>query len=624
MPKKENRNKAPAVASASKDKKGSPGTPKIPSTETCAKTVDDVNLKLPPKMGDPRVSFSSETETYDIPERGTETTEEGSDYTPRTPHFQRVRGQPDTSKTPNNQTITVTYEDLCITPTKMKDIDTVFEQIDMDDFWHFDTKNASEDLSLLVFLYGKGYFNNLPREQRIASIEACISAVGGNRKRLIKIVLSKHHDRIMRSENGFNVYSRMATTCRLLFGMSHAKGGFPKEVYLRNQGLSRHCYIVAVAMFLTIHMQRCNPECDIAPIDTGWLARRFVIDSVEGLTDRVIKDKGSNGLDFLVKVLGEVSYDILDFDLSDSPNRSSHKDQLMASLWGHLKNNEAGLVTSFHVPKKFQEVDASEKFGVHVFDGDTVDCEPWFMEFKEREKKTKKELDRLKVIWDSQLEEAERFHGAREAKMEALMDISPRGYVDPEKDEKEQTVVVDRESTQLYSIEVTFKDQRINQEGDTLGVLKEKLAELLNFAKDVQSLTFEGKELCDDDELVENYGIGHKSIICVKDILTSNVRVVSVLDPRKEPTHAMVLIGVLSPTFNKRKRLYILWNSWPNMPLVAVSLDYLIACRCKITFLKNTLNSIEGVKSANALACDCAPVDHAEDTRSFTHSYEDY
>jgi hypothetical protein len=46
----------------------------------------------------------------------------------------------------------------------------------------------------------------------------------------------------------------------------------------------------------------------------------------------------------------------------------------------------------------------------------------------------------------------------------------------------------------------------------------------------------------------------------------------------------MVLLGLLDEMDDPKKRLYILWNWWLNMPLVAVSFA-LAACRCNIQFL---------------------------------------
>jgi hypothetical protein len=298
----------------------------------------------------------------------------------------------------------MTYKKLGITPSKMTPLAQVLNEMHNDGCWNVDTDWPSVDLALLVFLYGKGYYSHLPPQERITCIMRCISMVGGNRRRLKQIVFSSHDDRIMSSKNGFNVYFRMATTARMFFAQKHAMGGFPKEAYLRSQGTNSNCYIVAFAMWLTLKLQRDNPKETILPADTGFLARHFVIDTMQGLEDRVNSDKGGNALQFAKQVLGNSKKFITcDCNFSDSKrNLSADLNGLMDSLWVHMKANRVGLVTSFHVCNKFQNVKAQEKFGYWVFDGDSIDCEPVFVEMTP-DTKTAGEMRRLQREIEEQI-----------------------------------------------------------------------------------------------------------------------------------------------------------------------------------------------------------------------------
>jgi hypothetical protein len=194
--------------------------------------------------------------------------------------------------------------------------------------------------------------------------------------------------------------------------------------------------------------------------------------------------------------------------------------------------------------------------------------------------------------------------------MEELIDASPRGDLD---DFLENNAAeLEDESKKLVKVHVSLDD--------TLKQLKDCLAKQLNVPTENQILTFEGSSFPDLESTLKDCGIEHKSVVTVADISSSKVWVISIVCQDREPSHAMVLIGCLNRGgFLKKRpkhRLYILWNSWPNMPLVAVSLGYLVACRCQIHFMRADLSPdcVQGLESTEGLACDCAPLDHAEDT----------
>lgn len=80
-------------------------------------------------------------------------------------------------------------------------------------------------------------------------------------------------------------------------------------------------------------------------------------------------------------------------------------------------------------------------------------------------------------------------------------------------------------------------------------------------------------------------------------------------------THSMVMIGFITNMVNgKEKKLFVLWNWWRHMPLVAVSFEYLVACQCDVYFLHTmiTANSCNSTERNGALALDCAFPDHGE------------
>lgn len=66
----------------------------------------------------------------------------------------------------------------------------------------------------------------------------------------------------------------------------------------------------------------------------------------------------------------------------------------------------------------------------------------------------------------------------------------------------------------------------------------------------------------------------------------------------------MVLLGVM---YNRRTGafVFLLLNSKSEMPLVAVTIEYMQACGAKVTFLKTDPNSDENLAFNNALVADC-------------------
>jgi hypothetical protein len=209
-----------------------------------------------------------------------------------TPSFTPINGSHDCFRTPTNQTIRISYESLGLTTTtKMRSMRDVLSEMEDDGVWELEVLRPNIAFRLLVFLYGKGYYADLSRLERISCMRQCITKVGENRKRLAELAFSGPSDRILAAENGFDCYFYMASTARMLFSDADAKRGFPFEVYYRIQA-SKNCYVVAVCMWLTIKLQRDYPNRNQLPIDVGYIGRRHVIDTQEGLEQRVIQDKG--------------------------------------------------------------------------------------------------------------------------------------------------------------------------------------------------------------------------------------------------------------------------------------------------------------------------------------------
>jgi hypothetical protein len=102
--------------------------------------------------------------------------------------------------------------------------------------------------------------------------------------------------------------------------------------------------------------------------------------------------------------------------------------------------------------------------------------------------------------------------------------------------------------------------------------------------------------------------------------LLQNPKRDSKFDSEFHGTHAMVVIGSISTVglrMGKRKRLYVLCNWWPSMPLIVVSFEYLLACRCEIYFANSKLDKDmlhDARQTEPLLACDCSFPDHSENS----------
>jgi hypothetical protein len=257
----------------------------------------------------------------------------------------------------------------------MRDVLSAMED---DGAWDCQVYRPNLALLLLVFLYGKGYYDDLSREERIYRIRQCITRDGENQKRLSKIAFSDESDRVLRSRNGFNRYSYMASTARMLFdnppttpsrpqrrvfrrfvGRQYdcdppatAMGGFPVEAYYRIQG-SRKCYIVAVCMWLTVKLQRDYSDRKQLPIDVGYIGRRHVIHTREGLERRVIENKGDNAFDLCKKIIGDSAnnFERVNCDFRRQHNDKSYQDKQRTRLDEFLDEDALGLVSHFRLRK---------------------------------------------------------------------------------------------------------------------------------------------------------------------------------------------------------------------------------------------------------------------------------
>ena len=81
----------------------------------------------------------------------------------------------------------------------------------------------------------------------------------------------------------------------------------------------------------------------------------------------------------------------------------------------------------------------------------------------------------------------------------------------------------------------------------------------------------------------------------------------------KHRLHAMVLLGY---TKNKQgETLFVLLNTWKKMPLVCVSFDYMVACKCKVSFLDKDLppDFLPNKRTCGLLAAECSHPDYVEE-----------
>ena len=432
--------------------------------------------------------------------------------------------------TPQNKPIEISYELLGLTPTKMLPICDVLTQMEDDGAWEITTTKKCLTYRLIVFLYGKGYYRTLSSDERINRIKQCIKPVG-NRARLSAICCSHESHQVLAHACGFKTYFFMASTARMFFEQPNARGGFPVDAYYRVQN-SSNCYIVAVCMYLTIKLQRDHPEQNQLPIDVGYIGRNYVVDTREGLEGRVIHDRGENAMTLCQKIIGKDNcWEKVNCDIGAYMKEQAYRDRQRRTLDDILDGNNTGLVTGFCVCNNFRgQGKEIEENGYWKFDGNSVDCKGEFVTMAADDKATA-ESERLRTMWDEQLQQAKDAKKSNNRKMnEVIDDVSPR--TDDAKD-----------SSETNSTE---------PESDS-----------------------EGK-------------------------------------------HAMVMLGFVTEEIDgKKKRFYMLWNWWASMPLVLVSFEYLVACRCLIWFfpVKLDANITKTVKQSKALAGECCFPDHAENTR---------
>jgi hypothetical protein len=351
---------------------------------------------------------------------------------------------------------TYTYEDLGLTPTKMCPLQDVLEQMKKDGIWSTETYNQQQntDFRLIVFLYGKRYYEYLPSEERVACIKKCICPAGKNRNRLLDIVCSAEYDQVLEHGlGGFDAYVRFHSSVTMLFENKHAKGGFPSDILLRRQK-SKNCYIVAACMYLTVKLQRDHPppkdhpEQKQLPIDVGTVGRRYVIDTREGLEQRVIDNEGDNAMALVRKITNRCNFASVICDVTSIPKacvfgRHKHNLDLL------LDANEPGLVTRFHTNSEFKKAAGIEPEGPGyvVFDGASIDTVGKFVPLDEVSPAKREEL---KTTWDKQVRLIAQQTKQHKENMKEFILQSPRGNHKIER-QKEATVQNSKDESKLDS-----------------------------------------------------------------------------------------------------------------------------------------------------------------------------
>jgi hypothetical protein len=88
----------------------------------------------------------------------------GQSYTKDAGHsfFTLVNDTHDCFRTPTNQTIHISYESLGLATTKMHLMRDVLSAMEDDGAWDCHVYRPNLAFRLLVFLYGKGYYDDLP------------------------------------------------------------------------------------------------------------------------------------------------------------------------------------------------------------------------------------------------------------------------------------------------------------------------------------------------------------------------------------------------------------------------------------------------------------------------------
>jgi hypothetical protein len=328
----------------------------------------------------------------------------------------RFAPQNDIVATPPNQNALTSYEDLGLTPTKMREMQDVVDEMKKDHDWTQEIQSNNDNVfRLIVFLYGKGYYSKFSPTERVARIKACIEK--GNRKRLREIALSSSSDKLLKGDDAFKVYFTFANSVRLFFANDNATGGFPKGIFYRVQA-SSNCYIVAACMWISLCMQKCNPESELPPLDVGYIGRNYVINTTEGLETRVIGNRGGNAMGLARKIIGddpEIGKVCLNFSRLLDRDKTRHR----WNLDSYMEDGYIGLVSQFVICENFSmpcEKDALEESGYWKFDGNSIDCEGVFVPLTGDDTQVQMEHTNLRQKWRDQQVKIEqsktRFHAA--------------------------------------------------------------------------------------------------------------------------------------------------------------------------------------------------------------------
>lgn len=332
---------------------------------------------------------------------------------------------PQSSETPPAKK-KATYEDLGLTPTKMSPIELVIEKMRQDGADHLAAgEHDCIIYRLIVFLYEKGYYDDLSREDRIARVKPCISKTGGNRKRLRDLAFPHYSHRMPFSDAGFEIYFQMASTARMIFERENATGGFPVAPYYRVQD-SANCYTVATCMFLTIKLQRDYPKLQQQPVDVGYIGGRHVIETREKLEKRVLHHKGGDAVTLCRDVIGEDCWERVNCNFSN-PNRWPEMQKTQQNLAEYLEKYGVGLVSEFCTHDEFKVCSKKPetRYGYWKFEGNSIDCEGQFVPI-EADSKIESERQRLRGIWQDQLQDAKDAKKRNNVKAADVLKASPR------------------------------------------------------------------------------------------------------------------------------------------------------------------------------------------------------
>jgi hypothetical protein len=109
----------------------------------------------------------------------------------------------------------------------------------------------------------------------------------------------------------------------------------------------------------------------------------------------------------------------------------------------YLGKNKAGLVTSFRVCENFKNVPDHEGYGLWKFDGDSIDCEPEWVDLKE-DHKVAKDIDRWTKIWNEQHDSVKEEKKKHEDAIDELIKAAPWSQTEEIEDSKPNSTKVKR------------------------------------------------------------------------------------------------------------------------------------------------------------------------------------